>query len=258
MKRFIVFLYGLICYIFFLGTFLYAIGFVGNMAVPKSIDSGEPSPLGSALLINAVLLVIFVIQHTIMARPGFKRAWTKIIPKAMERSTFVLLTNIILCFMFWQWRPVTNIVWQVESATGAMVLNILFFAGFGIVLVSTFIIDHFELFGLKQVTSYLLKREITPPVFTEKFLYKLVRHPLMLGFLIAFWATPTMTAGHLFFSIMTTGYIFFGILFEERDLKTYHGEEYRDYSSRVPMVIPFMKRNKPVQTTPDKPIEESI
>lgn len=258
MKRFLVFLYGLICYVFFLGTFLYAIGFVGNMVVPKSIDSGVSSPMGSAFLFNAVLLVLFVIQHTIMARPGFKRAWTKIIPKAMERSTFVLITNIILCFMFWQWRPVTDIVWQVESAAGAMVLNILFWVGFGMVLISTFIIDHFELFGLRQVTDYLLKKESRPPVFTEKFLYKMVRHPLMLGFLIAFWATPNMTAGHLFFSIMTTGYIFFGIAFEERDLKTFHGEAYREYASRVPMVIPFMKRNKSIPTSPQRPIEESI
>jgi protein-S-isoprenylcysteine O-methyltransferase Ste14 len=258
MKRLIVFLYGVISYIFFLGTFLYAIGFVGNMVVPKSIDSGMTSSLGSALFINALLLGLFAIQHTIMARPGFKRAWTKIIPQAMERSTFVLVTNLIFCLMFWQWRPLPEIVWQVESSAGVMILNILFWAGFGIVLLSTYIIDHFELFGLKQVTNYLLKKDTKPPIFTEKFLYKMVRHPLMLGFLIAFWATPTLTVGHLFFSIMTTGYIFVGIAFEERDLKTYHGESYRDYSSRVPMVIPFLKRSKPAPTAPERTFEGNM
>jgi protein-S-isoprenylcysteine O-methyltransferase Ste14 len=258
MKRFIIFLYGMFSYVFFLGTFLYAIGFVGNIVVPKSIDSGVSSSLGSALLINALLLALFAIQHTIMARPGFKRAWTKIIPEAMERSTFVLATNLIFCLLFWQWRPVTDIVWQVESAAGTMILNILFWAGFGIVLLSTYIIDHFELFGLKQVTNYLLKKETKPPVFVEKFFYKMVRHPLLTGFIIAFWAAPTMTVGHLFFSIMTTGYIFVGIAFEERDLKTIHGEEYRNYSKRVPMVFPFMKKNKSTSPTPERPAEGSF
>jgi protein-S-isoprenylcysteine O-methyltransferase Ste14 len=258
MKRLIVFLYGVVCYIFFLGTFLYAIGFVGNIVVPKSIDSGMLSPIGSALLINALLLALFAIQHTIMARPGFKRAWTKIIPKAMERSTFVLVTNLIFCLLFWQWRPLPDIVWQVQSSAGIMILNILFWAGFGIVLLSTYIIDHFELFGLRQVTDYLLKKESRPAIFVEKFFYKMVRHPLMTGFIIAFWATPTMTVGHLFFSIMTTGYIFVGIMFEEKDLKTYHGEAYRDYASRVPMVIPFMKKSKSKPTPPERPFEGNM
>lgn len=258
MTRFIVFLYGVVCYIFFLGTFLYAVGFVGNIVVPKSINTGEVTSTGSALFINAILLALFAIQHTIMARPGFKRSWTKIIPKSMERSTFVLITNIILCFMFWQWRPLPDIVWQVENATGAMILNILFWVGFGIVLISTFIIDHFELFGLRQVMNYMLKKETKPPKFVEKSLYKIIRHPLMLGFIIAFWATPTMTEGHLFFAIMTTAYILVGITFEERDLKTYFGEAYREYATRVPMLIPFMKRNKPTPTAPERPVEGEI
>ena len=239
MKRVVVFVYGLLTYIMFLGVFLYAIGFVGNMIVPKSIDSGVPGPLSTALLINALILGLFAVQHTIMARPSFKALLTRLIPSAAERPTFVLATNLILILLFWQWRPLTQIVWQVDNAAGAMILDLIFWAGWAIVLVATFLIDHFELFGLKQVIGYLQNKETPAPHFQIRSLYKLIRHPIMLGFLIAFWATPTMTMGHLLFTLLTTGYIFVGLFFEERDLRTRHGAAYLEYVNRVPMLIPF-------------------
>jgi protein-S-isoprenylcysteine O-methyltransferase Ste14 len=244
MKRVVMFLYGLVTYIFFLGIFLYAIGFVGNILVPKSIDSEVTDPLGIAILINALVLGLFAIQHTIMARPAFKAKLTKIIPKAAERSTFVLITNIIFVLIFWQWRPLGGTVWHLDSALGSAILHGLFWLGWSIVLVSTFLIDHFDLFGLRQVTFYLLKKDYYAPRFQEKSLYKIVRHPIMLGFLIAFWATPTMSMGRLFFAVLCTGYILVGLTFEERDLIKHHGELYLQYARRVPKLIPFPKFNR--------------
>jgi protein-S-isoprenylcysteine O-methyltransferase Ste14 len=241
MKRVLVFLYGTIAYVFFLGVFLYAIGFVGNIAVPKSIDTGISGPVSISLLVNALLLGLFAIQHTIMARPAFKTLITRIIPKAAERSTFVMAANLAFVLLFVFWRPLTGSIWHVEDALASMILQILFWAGWGLVLLSTFLIDHFDLFGLKQVTLNLLKKEYRPPRFREAGPYKYIRHPIMLGFLIAFWATPDMTAGHLFFSILTSGYILVGITFEERDLIKHHGEKYLRYARRVPRLIPFFK-----------------
>ena len=245
MQRVVVFLYGIISYLVFLVAFLYAIGFVGNLLVPKSIDMGEIAPLSTTLLINLGLLALFAIQHTIMARPKFKEAWTKIIPEAAERSTFVLVTSLILLFMYWKWVPMPEIVWNLAGTTSGMVLTVLFWIGWGLVFISTFMVDHFELFGLAQITRFLQKKEFALPPFTDKGLYKFVRHPIMLGFLIAFWATPVMTYGHLLFSVMTTGYIFIGVLvFEEKDLKKHFGNTYIDYTKRVPSIIPFTKFGK--------------
>lgn len=257
MKRFIIFLYGVISYVLFLVAFLYAIGFVGNMLVPKSIDSGLESSIGYSLLINLLLLSLFAIQHSVMARPWFKRAWTKIIPKPAERSTYVLLSSLILILMYWQWQPMTGVVWDISGSTGASILNILFWIGWGIVLTATFIINHFELFGLHQVMNYLTKKEFVPPHFTERGYYKHVRHPIMFGFLVAFWAAPTMTIGHLLFTVMTTGYIIVGVLFEENDLRNYFGQKYVQYAQRVPMLIPFTKI-KPKTPTPTKAEQDTV
>lgn len=256
MKRALVFVYGVVSYVFFLGVFLYAIGFVGNILVPKSIDSAVTEPLGRALLINALLLGLFAVQHTIMARPAFKVKLTKFIPAAAERSTFVLMTNLIFVLLFWQWRPVGGVLWQVENSLAVALLDGLFWLGWGIVLVSTFLIDHFELFGLKQVTRYLQKKSWEPPRFQVHSLYRVVRHPIMLGFVIAFWATPTMSMARLFFAGLSTAYILVGLTFEERDLVRYHGEKYIQYARQVPMLIPFMKIRRS-GGTPTPEVEEA-
>jgi protein-S-isoprenylcysteine O-methyltransferase Ste14 len=232
------FLYGLVSYVVFLGAFLYAIGFVANLLVPKSIDSGPVEPFGTALVINALLLGLFAVQHSVMARPWFKRAWTKIVPKSIERSTFVLLASLILILMFWQWRPMPEPVWSVTNTIGVYLLWALYALGWLIVLVSTFLINHFDLFGLRQVMLHLQKKDYTHLGFSVKGLYKFLRHPIMLGFIIAFWAAPTMSVGHLIFSIATTGYILVGIFFEERDLLKAHGQDYVHYRKSVPMLIP--------------------
>lgn len=244
MGRLIKFLYSLIAYVVFLVSFLYAIGFVGNFIVPKSIDSGVEGSILMSILINAALLGVFAIQHSVMARQGFKKWWTKFIPQTVERATYVLLASLLLLLMFWQWRPMTGIIWDVQNGTAVLALQILFWSGWALVLLSTFVIDHFDLFGLRQTYIDLKKVEYTPPKFRVTFLYKIIRHPIMLGFIIAFWAASSMTLGHLIFSAATTGYIIIGIMFEEKDLESVHGDTYKEYKQRVRMLIPLPRWGK--------------
>lgn len=241
MSRILALVYGGACYVLFLGTFLYAIGFVGDFVVPKSVNDGPIEPLATALGVNALLLALFAIQHSVMARPGFKRWWTRYVPKPIERSTYVLFASLALVLLFWQWRPIAATVWSVESAVGQSVLWAIFALGWTMVLVGTFLIQHFDLFGLRQVWMHLRQSPYTEVGFRTPFLYRVVRHPIMLGFILAFWATPRMTAGHLLFSVATTLYILVGIRLEERDTLDVHGRAYADYRERVPMLVPLPK-----------------
>lgn len=238
MKKIFVFTYGVLCYALFFGTFLYAFGFMGNLFVPKSIDSGATVPTSVALLVNAGLLGLFAVQHSVMARPSFKKFLTKIIPPAAERSTYVLLSSLCLILLFSQWQPMGGEIWNVQNAIGKSILYTLFVFGWLLVLVTTFLINHFDLFGLRQVWLYLRGKEYQPLRFVTPGPYKYVRHPLYVGWLFAFWATPTMTAAHLVFALATTAYILLAIQFEERDLVEAHGEAYKNYRRRVPMLIP--------------------
>jgi protein-S-isoprenylcysteine O-methyltransferase Ste14 len=244
MAKGIAFVYGLTAYLIFFVAFLYAVAFVGNFWVPKTIDSGMTGSFGTALLVNGLLLGIFAAQHSIMARPAFKRVWTRLVPHFVERSTYVLLSSFCLILLYWQWRPMLQVVWDFQNPVSRGLLWGLFWLGWLLVLTGTCMIDHFELFGLRQVTFYLRDKEYVGVGFREPLLYKYCRHPIMLGFLIAFWATPHMTFGHLLFAVATSAYILLAIQFEEHDLIAAHGERYRDYRGRTSMLLPMMRRSK--------------
>jgi len=244
MAKGLAFLYGAVAYLVFLVAFTYAIGFTGNVLVPKGIDAGTVGPVGQAILVNVLLLGLFAIQHSVMARPAFKRWWTKIVPKPIERSTYVLLASLILLLLYWQWRPMTGTVWSVTGSISSTILWAVFGFGWVVVLLSTFMIGHFDLFGLKQVLMNLRGQEPEPASFKSPGFYKLIRHPIMVGFIIAFWATPEMTTGHLLFAGVTTAYILIAIQLEERDLEEMLGQAYVDYRARVPGLIPFIKRGR--------------
>ncbi len=244
MKRLLTIAYGAICYLVFLAAFLYAIGFVGNFVVPHSIDHGIAASLTEAIVVNVLLLGLFAVQHSVMARPAFKRRWTRLVPKAIERSTYVLLSSLALFLLFWQWRTMPTVFWNVAWPPGRAGLWTLFALGWATVLASTFMINHLDLFGLRQV--YLAGRgaSYTGVDFRTPLLYRVVRHPIMLGFLVAFWATPTMTAGHLLFAGATTSYILVALQFEEHDLAAELGDQYREYRRHVPMLIPGLPTGK--------------
>jgi methanethiol S-methyltransferase len=239
--RIVAFLYGAVTYVFFFVTFLYAIGFVEGMVVSKTIDSGAPGPTIRSLIVNLVLMSIFAVQHSVMARPQFKRWWTKFVPPSVERATYVLFASLALALLIWQWQPIPAVVWQIADPHFAMAATGLSFIGWLIVLTSTFLINHFELFGLHQVANNLAGRTMPAPHFRTPLFYRFVRHPIYLGFIIAFWAAPTMTQGHLLFAAVTTAYIFVGIWLEERDLVDLFGDEYRRYRQRVAMLLPWRK-----------------
>jgi protein-S-isoprenylcysteine O-methyltransferase Ste14 len=238
MGRGIAFLYGVVCYGIFFLTFLYLVGFLGNLLVPRSIDVGPVASISTAFLINFALIALFGIQHTVMARPGFKEKWTKIVPESVERSTYVLITSLILILLYWQWRPMTGVIWDAEAIWLQNVLWAVFFGGFGLVLLSTFVIDHFDLFGLRQVWLNLRQKAYTHPGFKVTFFYKFVRHPLYVGWIMAFWGTPRMTVGHLLLAAGMTTYILIAIRYEERDLVEILGDDYAQYRKKVPMLIP--------------------
>lgn len=242
MSRIAVFLYGVASYLVFLATFLYAIGFIGNFAVPKSLDSPAASPWPSALGIDLGLLTLFALQHSVMARPAFKRRLTRVLPAAAERSTYVLASSLALALLFWQWQPLGGVVWDVESTIGRALLYAGYAFGWLVVLVSTFVINHFDLFGLRQVWRELQGQSQSRLPFVVPFLYRMVRHPLYVGWLFAFWCTPTMTVTHLLFALMTTAYILVAIRFEEADLVREH-PEYAAYRQQVPMLIPGRPRS---------------
>jgi protein-S-isoprenylcysteine O-methyltransferase Ste14 len=252
--RVCVLVYGVVTYALFLVSFLYAVGFICGAAVqtkmsqtliPKDIDNGEQGELWTAVAINVALLGLFGVQHSIMARPAFKEWWTQFVPKPVERSTFMLATSLVLILLFWQWRPIPQEVWRIDNQAGFAALLALSGIGWLIVLAATFMIDHFDLFGLKTTYHHFAGRETEPLEFKQVMLYRYIRHPIMTGFLIAFWATPVMTAGHLLFAVVVTAYVLLALQLEERDLVTAIGEPYRDYQKRVPMLLPlrFGKRN---------------
>jgi methanethiol S-methyltransferase len=241
MTRLLAFLYGLAAYAVFFVTFLYAVGFVSGLVVPKTIDSGPVVPIESALITNLLLMSVFAVQHSVMARRQFKEWWTQVVPKSVERSTYVLFASLALALLFWQWRPMPRIMWHVADPRIAQTLTGLSLAGWFIVLTSTFLINHFELFGLHQVANNLAGRSMPEQRFRTPLYYRFVRHPIYLGFVIAFWSAPTMTLGHLLFAAVTTGYILVGILLEESDLIEAFGEEYRQYRNRVPMLLPWRR-----------------
>jgi methanethiol S-methyltransferase len=248
MKRIFAFAYGVACYAVFFATLLYAIGFLGNFVVPKSIDSGPQGSMTMALIVDGGLLALFALQHSIMARPWFKRAWTRMVPEPVERSTYVLFSSLALLFMFWQWRPMGGVIWDVGEGIARTILLGLYAKGLLVVLLSTFLINHFDLFGLRQVWLYLVNRPYTHLEFRTPFFYRFVRHPLYVGWLLTFWSAPVMTVAHLFFAIMTTGYILVAIRFEEADLVAMHGARYQRYRRQVPMLMPaFGSKDTPAR-----------
>lgn len=244
MSRALILVYGVVSYLFFFVTFCYAIGFVEGLAVPKAINDGAPGAVGAAVLINVLLLGLFALQHTIMARPAFKTWWCRFVPRAVERSTFVLLATAILAMMMWQWRPLPTVVWEVHDPIGRGLLLGLSLGGWLLVLYATFVIDHFDLFGLRQVWLHFRGVSYHHPPFSERSVYRFVRHPLMVGFIVAFWAAPTMTEGRLLFAAVTTAYILVAIRIEERDLVAIIGEPYLEYRRRTPALIPIPSRSR--------------
>lgn len=242
MTRTLILAYGIAAYILFLVSFLYAVGFVGGFVVPKTIDSGAKETVINAVLIDLGLLSMFALQHSVMARPFFKRWWTTVIPESAERSTYVLATSVILFLLFWQWRPLPQMVWNVEQPILAGAIWALFAFGWLIVLISTFLINHFDLFGLRQVYLYFVGRPCVAPDFQTPWLYRVVRHPIMVGFLIAFWATPTMSQGHLLFAVVVTVYILVALQLEEHDLVHFYGDRYSQYQKEVSMLVPRWHR----------------
>jgi protein-S-isoprenylcysteine O-methyltransferase Ste14 len=249
MGRALAFVYGLFAYLVFFGTILYAIGFVTGFAVPKTIDTGTTVPLVEAVIVNLLLMSLFAVQHSVMARKQFKEWWTQYVPKPVERSTYVLLASLALVLLFWQWRPIPTVLWHVADPTVALAITGVSMLGWVMVFTSTFLINHFELFGLHQVANNLVGRDMPAVRFKTPVLYKMVRHPIYLGFIIAFWVAPTMTVGHALFAAVTTAYIFVGIFLEERDLVDLFGDEYRRYRRRVAMIVPFMtRRSEPAET----------
>jgi protein-S-isoprenylcysteine O-methyltransferase Ste14 len=249
LKRILFFIYGVVSYLIFFGTFLYAIGFIGNFGVPRSLDGPAEGPLWLSLAIDVGLLGLFAVQHSVMARKWFKDAWTVVVPQPVERSTYVLFSSLALILLFWQWRPLGGLVWSVENPAGVIILRVLFAFGWGLVLVTTFLINHFDLFGLRQVWYYLLGREKPKMRFVAPGPYRLVRHPLYVGWFFAFWMTPVMTLAHLLFAVATTAYILIAIRFEERDLAREHGELYTSYQQSVPMLVPFTAKGAGAAST---------
>ena len=239
--KFIAFLYGLVAYFAFFGTILYAIGFVMGLVVPKTIDNGAASSTTQAVVVDLLLMSLFAVQHSVMARRQFKEWWAQYVPKSVERSTYVLFASLTLMLLFWQWQPLPAIVWQIGDPDVEAAIAAVSLVGWVIVFTSTFLINHFELFGLHQVANNLTGRAMPAPRFRTPLYYKFVRHPIYLGFIIAFWAAPTMTVGHLLFAAVTTAYIFVGILLEERDLIDLFGDDYRRYRERVSMLLPWRK-----------------
>lgn len=238
MSRLFIFAFGVAAYVVFFLTFLYLVAFVGNLGVPVSVDTGPEANMAMAAVINVGLIALFGVQHSVMARPGFKKVWTQIVPHAAERSVYVLLASVMLIIMFYFWRPMPDVVWSVEATGARTALWALFGVGWGIVLLSTFLINHFELFGLRQVWANLIQKPIPAQQFRQPMLYKAVRHPLYLGFVIAFWATPDMSVGHLLLAAVFTAHILIAIQLEERDLLDQLGDAYAEYRRRVGMLIP--------------------